>query len=144
MTIDFVGSDFGAPLQEKVEQALLQAPDANAVFGNYDDTIIDSAAPAVRAAGRSESMYLTGSSGAPAMLELIRNGEANMSIGVDEYWTGWAAIDRLVRLFGGETRAPRSGLGIEIIDKEHNLPPSGKWEPKIDFRSGYEKAWGIH
>jgi ribose transport system substrate-binding protein len=141
-TIDFVASEFGPPLQEKVEQALLQAPDANAVFGNYDDTIIDAAGPAVRAAGRSESMYLTGSSGAPAMLELIRNGEANMTIGVDEYWNGWAAIDRLVRLFGGETKEPKIGLGIEIIDQEHNFPSNDKWEPKIDFRSAYEKAWG--
>ena len=142
-TINFVAGDFGPPLQEITEQALLQAPDANTVFGNYDDTIITAAGPAVRAAGRSESMYLTGSSGAPSMLELIQNGEADMSIGVSEVWNGWAAIDRLRRIFGGETKEPESGLGIEIIDKEHNLPPDNNWVPKIDFKSAYEKAWGI-
>jgi ribose transport system substrate-binding protein len=143
-TIDFVASEFGPPLQEKVEQALLQAPDANAVFGNYDDTITDAAGPAVRAAGRSESMYLTGSSGAPSMLELIRNGEADMSIGVSEVWNGWAAINRFVRLFGGNTKVPDTGIGIEIIDKDHNLPASGNdWVPNVDFKSAYEKAWGV-
>jgi ribose transport system substrate-binding protein len=143
-TINFVASEFGAPLQEKVEQALLQAPDANAVFGNYDDTIVDAAGPAVRAAGRSESMYLTGSSGDPSMLELIRNGEANMSIGVSEVWNGWAAMDRFSRLFGGDEKVPNTGIGIEIIDQENNLPESGNdWVPNIDFKSAYEKAWGV-
>jgi ribose transport system substrate-binding protein len=142
-TINFVASDFGPPLQEKTEQALLQAPDANAVFGNYDDTITTAAGPAVRAAGRSETMYLTGSSGAPSMLELIHNGEADMSIGVSEVWNGWAAIDRVRRIVGGETEEPKSGLGIEIIDKDHNLPPDNNWVPKVDFKSAYEKAWGI-
>jgi ribose transport system substrate-binding protein len=142
--IDFVGGDLGPKLTEKVEQALLSAPEANTIFGNYDDPVISGAAPAVRASGRSGSVYVTGAAGYEPMMELIRNGEADMTVAISVDWYGFSALDRLNRLFHGETKAPDTGIGLELVDQEDNLPPKGQaWSPSIDFESLYEKAWGV-
>jgi ribose transport system substrate-binding protein len=142
--IDFVAGDLGPPLQEKVEQALLQAPDANTIFGNYDDPVISGAAAAVRAAGRIDDVYVTGAAGHEPMMELIRSGEADMTSAIAVEWYGWAAIDRLNRLFAGDTKPPATGIGLELVDRENNLPVKGEpWKPKVDYEGGYEKAWGV-
>ena len=36
-----------------------------------------------------------------------------------------------------------SGLGWQLVDATHNLPASGAWQPPVDFKSLYEKAWGV-
>ena len=43
------------------------------------------------------------------------------------------------------TEAPvaDSGLGWQLVDKEHNLPPSGPFVPSVDFTAVYKKAWGV-
>ena len=44
--------------------------------------------------------------------------------------------------FNGEK--PRSpGLGGMLIDKDHNLPPSGSVQHNINYKSIYRKAWGV-
>lgn len=143
--IKFGGADFGAPLQEMVAQALLQHPEANTVFGNYDDPVIEGAAPAVRNAGKQESVYVTGAAAYQPMTELIRDDAgANMTIGLSLLWEGWASIDRLNRLFNGDQKEPDIGIGMEVIDAENNLPPKGQpWTPKVDFAAAYEAAWNV-
>jgi len=32
---------------------------------------------------------------------------------------------------------------MEVFDLAHNLPPSGGWQPSIDFVSAYKKAWKV-
>jgi ribose transport system substrate-binding protein len=141
--LKFGGTQFGAPLEEMVAQALLQSPETNTVFGNYDDPVIEGAAPAVRNAGKQESVYVTGAAGYKPMTELIReDAGANMTIGLSLLWEGWASMDRLNRLFAGETTEPETGIGMEVIDAENNLPAAGQaWVPKINFEAAYEAAW---
>jgi ribose transport system substrate-binding protein len=142
--IDFVGGDLGPALQEKTEQALLQAPDANTLFGNYDDPVIDSAGPAVRSSGRGSSIFITGTAGYAPYMELIRNGEADMTVGLPVEWFAWASLDRFNRIFGGEMEEPQTGMGLSLIDEEDNLPPEGQsWKPTINYEADYKKIWGV-
>jgi hypothetical protein len=34
-------------------------------------------------------------------------------------------------------------MGGMLIDKEHNLPPSGPVQHNINFKNIYRKAWGV-
>lgn len=140
--VTFTGAELGPPLQQKVEQALLQYPDTTVVNGNYDAAVELGVAAAVRASGKDISVL--GLEGQPNNIELVRKGEQAMGVGYGFGWYGYAAVDGIVRLEGGESSAGESGIGIQVYDAEHNLPPSGKpYEPSVDYRKAYREAWGL-
>lgn len=143
-TIEFVGADLEGPLREKVEQSLLQNPDANVVAGQYDDPAL-TVAPAVRAAkSQGREVFSTGGVGGEAAMDLIReDGGIDAAYVYDIEWEGFHAIDTLNRLFAGEKAEP-SGVGVGMVDRENNLPPAGEgWTTDVDFKSAYRQAWGV-
>ena len=144
-SIQFIGGDLEGALNQKVEQALLQYPDANAIHSQYDDPSL-TIAPAVRTAEQNgQELVVTGGVGGEAAVALIRDDR-----GIDgEYtydieWEGFHAVDTLNRLFHGEKPVP-SGDGIGFIDAENGLPPEGEgWTTSVDFKSAYAEAWGVN
>ena len=143
-TVKFTGADFGPSLQAKAEQALLQHPEANAVFGSYDAPITSGIAAAVRASGRSDKLYVSGGEGDPPNVELVREGKGqNGGVADPVAWQSFAAVDALNRVFQGQKSAP-NGIGFMLWDKDHNLPQKGEQvQPPIDFKSAYFRSWGV-
>lgn len=80
----------------------------------------------------------------PGGLEAVRDGRLKAITNARSVeWEGYAAIDTLNRAFNGEPSVPQ-GVGMALIDKDHNLPASGdKYEATLDFKSIYLKAWGV-
>jgi ribose transport system substrate-binding protein len=139
-TVDYTGDDFGAPLQEKVAQALLQNPDAEYVVAPYDDPALN-AVPAVREAGREGEVKVTGGIGIDPALELAHDGQLAGLYAQEIAWEGWGAMDNLNRLFNGEDPVPQ-GQGIGWLD-ETNLPPEGEsYESPIDYEAIYRASLG--
>lgn len=139
--IDFVAAELGPNLQEQVQQALLKHPEADVVYGNYDYPVVASVAPAVRAAGK-EGVLVIGAEGSEPNLELIRQGEQSMAMGFVNGWESYAAIDNLNSIFAGEKPIEDSGMGVMLIDREHNLPPKGQGvQMPIDWQGIYERNW---
>jgi ribose transport system substrate-binding protein len=95
------------------------------------------------AAGRQNSTLVVGGEGQDRDLDLIRTKQGlNMTLSTDSAWFGWAVVDTLNSAFNREE--PRSpGMGGMLIDKEHNLPPSGPVQHNINFKNIYRKAWGV-
>ncbi len=110
-------------------------------MGNYDDPVLNGIAAAAEASGRD--IYVTGDAGYPAMVELIRQGKADMTIGYDGAMESWAAIERLNRIFKGDTKIFNTGVGLQLIDAEHNLPAEGAlYVAPVDYIAAYTAAWG--
>lgn len=140
--VTFTGSEIGPPLQQKVEQALLQYPEVTVVNGNYDAAVELGIAAAVRSSGKE--IAVLGGEGQPNNVELVRNGEQAMGVGYPIGWVSYSALDAINRLLAGEKSIGNSGAGIQVYDAEHNLPPAGQaFSPPIDYRSLYQKAWGL-
>jgi ribose transport system substrate-binding protein len=142
-TVDFTLADYGSGLSQKVQGAILQHPEANAVLVPYDTAML-AVAPAILESGRSDKLEVMGGEGFPTNIQLIRDNKGqDGACGSSAPWLGYAAVDTLNSVFHGQ--APQdSGVGVTLIDREHNLPPQGKgFESKVDFRSAYLKAWGI-
>jgi len=142
--IEFVGADLEGPLREKVEQSLLQHPEANVVAGQYDDPAL-TVAPAVRqATGQGRELLSTGGVGGEAAMDLIRQDAGiDAAFVYDIEWEGYHAIDTMNRLFAGQEPVP-SGVGVGMVDRENNLPPAGEsWTTDVDFKSAYRGAWGV-
>jgi ribose transport system substrate-binding protein len=49
----------------------------------------------------------------------------------------------LNRVFAGEDpkSLPSEGGGWVFLDKDHNLPAEGNWEPSFDFKNIYTSMW---
>ncbi len=140
-TVKFTGVDLGPSLQQKAALALLQNADANAVEVPYDGVDLAGVSAAVMASGRNDHLLVVAGGGTAAGNELIRahRGE-DAGYGTSLEWEGWAGMDVLNRLFNGE-KPQSSGIGMQVIDRHHNLPPSGAYRPPIDFAAAYTRAW---
>lgn len=146
-TVEFVGGDLGPKLQEKVAQALVQHPEANAVYGMYDAPTQD-AATAVLGSGRKDDVFVMGGEGTAPIVDLVHEGRAvSAGVGFSVAWEYWAALDAINRLIHRETppgAAFPSGVGLQLFTKDRNLPPKGqRFSPAVDYEAAYRKAWGV-
>jgi ribose transport system substrate-binding protein len=147
-TVEHTGAEIGAPLQQKIEQALARHPDVNAIVNPYD-AVTQITMAAVKASGREKQIYNVGCEGEPGVLDAIRQRKETVdaAAALSANWDYYAVIDAMNRLLHGEKEPPNgwpTGNGTQIVDAERNVqPPGAKFEPKIDFRTAYLKAWGV-
>jgi len=140
-TIDFTVADIGTPLQQKVQQALVSHPDANAVFLVYDLLALG-VDGAIRASGRSRDLFVAVAEGQSSTMERLRTGAIKgAGVGIPQAWESYASVDALNRIFNGE-KPLNSNIGLQAFDTEHNFPAEGRWEPPVDFKKAYLEAWG--
>lgn len=145
-TIDFAPPDISnGVLKQAWSSALAQYPEANAGVNSSDGIIIPAGmAQAVQSAGRTKTFALVGGEGYSPNIELIRdeNGESAV-VPWDSNWLIWGGIDTVVRVLAGKKAVPE-GMGIQLVDKEHNLPsPGDSYKAPVDFEKLYEEAWGV-
>ena len=138
--VPYTINDLSTGLQQKVQQALLQHSDANAVVVQYDAVLLSGVAAAVRASGHK--VLLMAAEGDAPTLALVRSGEVTAGIGIPIAWEGWAGVDDLNRLFHGQ-QPVSSGIALQFYDRTHNLSKAGRYAPPVDFAAAYAKAWGV-
>jgi len=146
-TIEFVGTEFGPPLQQKIEQSLNKNPDANSFIGAYDAVLTGGGgAAALRASGRLGEIESMGGEGSIPGIEMIYD-DAGMDAcsGIPTAWEGYGAIMGLARVFAGQDPdRGNSGIGAQACDREHNLPPKGEsYEAPIDYVAEYNELWEV-
>jgi ribose transport system substrate-binding protein len=141
--INFTGLQLGPQLEQMAASAILQHPEANVVKSPFTAASLLSIAPAVQQSGRASSLYVMGGEGFKDELDLMRNHQGVNAVMISPSdWTGWAAVDTVNSIFRHEKPA-YSGLGWQLVDPTHNLPASGAWVAPVDFKTIYEKAWGV-
>jgi ribose transport system substrate-binding protein len=142
----WVAADIGPALQEKIQQTMVKHPDANAFLPSYDAIMTQSGGvQALAATGRIQDLTVSGGEGTVAGIQQIRDGKGmQMCAGQSVEWETYAAMDALARLFdGGDPDAIDTGIGVQVCDKDHNLPPEGEpYTPPVDLRAAYLKLWG--
>jgi ribose transport system substrate-binding protein len=141
--ITFTGLQLGPQLEQMAQSAILQHPEANAVKSPFAAASLLSIAPAVQQSGRASSLYVMGGEGFEDELNLMRTHQGINAVMISPSdWTGWAAVDTVNSVFRHEKPA-YSGLGWQLVDPTHNLPATGAWQPPVDFKTIYKKAWGV-
>jgi ribose transport system substrate-binding protein len=146
-TVEFVGSEFGPPLQQKIEQSLNQHPEANSFIAAYDAVMTGGGgAAALRASGRLDEIEVMGGEGSKPGIELIYD-RAGMEActGTPTGWEGYAAMMSLARIFAEQDpERGDSGIGEQVCDLEHNLPPRGEgYQAPVDYVAAYHDLWGV-
>ncbi len=128
----------GNGMKQRVQQDLLKNPDVNVIIPTYDAITVAGMAEAAAASGRDVKVVL--GEGTSTGMDLIRNGEAAVGSGMALEWDSYAALDALNRIFHGEKPVP-TGVGLQLFDKERNMPAEGPYQTPFDYASIYEKAW---
>jgi ribose transport system substrate-binding protein len=139
----FRQADLGPQLRQKTEQALLKNPKSNVMILPFDSMVTSGVSAAISSAGRRD-MKVVGAEGEAANIDMIREGKVGMDagVGIPTRYEGFAGIDVMLRLFAGE-KPVSSGMGLQLFDKDNNLPASGTYQAPMDFETEYKKAWGV-
>lgn len=144
--LEFVGTDFGPKLQQKIEQSLIKNPDANSFIAAYDAVLTSGGAQALVSSGRVDELDIMGGEGSVPGIELIYDDKGmDACIGLPTAQEGFAGIDSAVRLIAGEDPSnTNSGIGWQACDKDNNLPPKGEsYQPPVDYKATYYGFWGV-
>ena len=68
-----------------------------------------------------------------------------MCAGQSVEWETYSAYDALIRLMlDQDPNEVDTGNGVQVCDKEHNLPPEGEpYIPPVDFVASYHEMWRL-
>ena len=149
-TVSFTDEDvLSGKLKDTLVTTLQSYPTTNVIQVAIDPVFQIAVSPAL--ANKPNIMTL-GGEGVPANMDLIRSGKETMAMAVPHEWAGYLGVDAANRLLAGEKPAqiPNEGFGYQIIDKDHNVPPSGPYVPlnmktkqPVNFKAAYRKVWGV-
>lgn len=141
-SVELTGTDYGPKLEQKAQQAILSNPDADIVFPSGSESVLDGGvAAAIR--GSTSKPVSTGFEGDPASPANLASGVLGMTQNNSPGWEGYAAVDALVRLFAGQKPTTETGIGLRLVDKEHNLDSFEPYVAPVDYKAAYEKVWGV-
>jgi ribose transport system substrate-binding protein len=136
----FPVTDIGTALQGNASTFLLKHAEVNAVIPGYGTILSGGLSAAISAAHIDATV--SASDGLETGISLMKEGKADFGSGLAYEWEGYAAMDTLNRIFHGEPAA-NSGIGLQIFDKDNNMPKGESWEPPFNFVDLYDKAWGV-
>jgi ribose transport system substrate-binding protein len=145
-TIEFTPADTSnGVLKQDWASALAKYPQANAGVNISDGIIIqDGLAQAIQSAGRTKTFALVGNGAFAPNNTLIKEGNGqSAAVQFDTSWVAWSAVDEAIRALAHKP-AVFEGMGVQVVDKTHNLPKSGaNYSAPINYVKDYEKAWGV-
>lgn len=141
-TFDFLGANVGTNLANQTVDYLRTHPDINYVIAPYDPAAAV-IVPAMAQAGIT-NVKLCSLLGDQQNIEFIRSGQIQTcDAAYDNYYTGWAMVDQLMRYLNKQPFATPLGENTPsvLLDKS-NLPASGSdWLTSIDYKSQYLSLW---
>ena len=140
--------DWATKLQGAVQTGLLKDPSINWVITIYDGAM-PQVVPAIRAAGRTGKVKLTGFNGQGYALTGIVNGAVTSTMGENLEWTGWATIDRVLRVLvnGNADDATTPDTPVRVWNSsnisEAGAPPDPTKGYGDEFKDDYMTLWGL-
>jgi ribose transport system substrate-binding protein len=126
----------------KIQAELQRYPDATWIKSPFTYATTIGIVPALGA--NPNHISVMGGEGFHDELDDIRSGKITATNAISSDWTGWAAVDTLNSVFN-HTKPVDSGIGWTLVDATHNLPASAgsDYQPPIDYKAEYMRAWGV-
>jgi ribose transport system substrate-binding protein len=137
--------NWASRIQPQVQAALTSNPDINYIIPVFD-AMVQWAAPAVTAANKTGKVHITSFNGTPFALKMIQDGDTvRMIVGQGVAWTGWAAMDQMMRVLTGNDPVTTENLPLRMFTKD-NVSEAGV-PPVLDkgygdaYIEGYKGLW---
>jgi ribose transport system substrate-binding protein len=139
--ITLTGADYGPKLQQKTQQALLKNPDTNVVWPGGTETLLPAGVAAAVRSSQSKPVSVGWECQDDSKTN-FKNGILGVCFNYTPQWEAYAAVDALISIFAGKEPTTDSGMGLRLVDAEHNQDYVPYQSP-VDFEAPYEKAWGV-
>lgn len=151
--VNFVAADLANNLGPETVATLRSKPEVDYIHFAYDPAATFQV-PAILQAGLAEGLQGSSIIGDEQNLEFIAEEQVQAADAVwDNIYQGYASVDQLIRLANGEQPAVTAGVperfkfneGLpSVLVTKENLPePGSLYEAPFDYKSEYEKLWGL-
>ncbi|TAN34665.1 sugar ABC transporter substrate-binding protein [bacterium] len=135
-------------LTAQTQSVLTANPKANVLLPIYDG-MVPFMLPAVYAANRSSGVSIVTYNATPAVMQSLAKGDVVVAdIGVGTTRFGWAWADQAFRVLAGAAPVADENVPLRLFDstnvKQLKIDgPDDAWYGTVDYRSAYEKLWGL-
>jgi ribose transport system substrate-binding protein len=140
--------EWATGVQNEVQSGIQRNPKLNFLIPIYD-AMTQFALAGVRAANRAGQIKIDTFNGTPFALDLVRKGEIQMNLGENEVWIAMAMLDASMRAAAG-MKVPTDTYRkapLYIFTRENvaqaGTPPDPAKGYGSDYKSGFDKLWGI-
>jgi ribose transport system substrate-binding protein len=141
-TLEITTSNFvDGSLVTRIQSELARHPEANWIKSPYTYATTLGIVPAL--GSKAGAIDVMGAEGSQDEIDLVRAGKVTALTIFSADWSGWAAVDTFNSVFRKEDPVD-SGVGWIMADHNHNIPSSGTFEPPVDYRAAFRKAWAVH
>lgn len=135
----------GNTMPSKIVSDLQAHPDTKTAVSSSTEMFMG--LPAAMKAAGIEGVETTGSSGAPANLQMIKDGQQTSALFVDFPVSTWTLVDMAARAINGEPVPADEGKGIPPLQfleqKDITFDPAKGWTGYPDFAQRFSKLWGV-
>ncbi len=141
-TFNFLGANVGTTLASQTVDYLRAHPSINYVIVAYDPAAAV-IVPAMAQAGMTH-IKVCSLLGDQQNLNFIRSGEVQTcDAAYDNYYTGWAMVDQLLRYLNHQPFATPLGENTPsvLLDKSNLPAPGSDWQTSINYRAKYLALW---
>jgi len=139
-------AQWGTGLKPAVEKAMAADPKLSYIICIYD-SMTEFVVPAIAAAKKDGKIKVIGFNGTPLVLDMVRAGKVEMTIGECQEWTSYAITDAEMRLIGGMGAVKNMHIPFRIFDKsnaaEAGVPATYGKGYGDTFKADYAKLWGL-
>jgi ribose transport system substrate-binding protein len=123
-------------------------PNINYLFPHYDG-MVALMKPSVLALGRGSTVKIVSyNADLPNMQAIAKPDDPEWAdVGGSEHWLGWATVDQVIRLLGGEKPLESENVPNRTFDKTNigqiDLTANESTWYGVDFATEYKKLWGL-
>jgi ABC-type sugar transport system substrate-binding protein len=141
-TTTLLEADSGATLSSLTVAAIRKNPTANCILTPYDP-IAGVQVPAIADAKLGSKITVVSNIGLTQNLQWVaKNYIERADVANELDWTGWAAIDKAIRLLDNQTQVAEN-VPLKIMTKS-NAPSNGKWnDDGVNYVANYKALWGV-
>jgi ribose transport system substrate-binding protein len=144
--LDVPVSKWASRIQPSVQSALAKDPELNYVIAFFDG-MVQFVEPAIRAANRVGDVHVATFNGTPFALKMMQQSDiVRMNVGQNLSWTGWAAMDQIMRVLAGEEPVEEESIPLRIFTRDNvdeaGTPPTYDKGYGDEYVAGFKKLWG--
>ena len=133
-------------LKPAVEKAIAEDPELSYIICIYD-SMSEFVVPTIAAANLDGQLKVIGFNGTPFVLDMIRAGKVEMTIGECQEWTSYAISDAEMRLIAGMGAVKNMHIPFRIFNKDNaedaGIPATYGKGYGDTFKADYAKLWGL-
>ena len=136
---DFVVTDIGTKLGPKSQAFLQSNPSIDWLSMAFDAAASDAVVAATQAGARSVSIVSMDAN--PQNIDFVEQGKQVATMGAPLDWAGWAAVDNINRIIGGQAPTETDGIPIRLVTKDNVADFRANGYGPVDFAAKYTELW---